>query len=526
MVSVGPHAVEASAPASPRFHSILFRDPTDEPTGAISPVGHFADLRLDDILAALAGVAHSDALTRHFTTPLRDATAVAYRHEVFTDLAHADVLAAIKKFSDAMDARHQVLEQVQRARHRLQQQSLSLELLATYADAARTLASDLQALHLGSTALRSLRAALEDLVHSPTFIASAATLATLQNAGSAVRYTVRIQGSRVIVSRYDGQGDHGAEVRSIFARFRHDTPGATPGVSSDSLRVDAVESRILDGVAVLHPELFAARDAFLAGPDGRMDPLITRLHHELPFYLSWLGLIRPLQHAGLTFCLPQVTENTSEISVEDGFDLALALATVPTGAAVVCNSFRLSGPEQIVVVTGPNNGGKTTFARMVGQLFHLVGLGVPVPGRSARLTLPDVVFTHFEQEEGAPTLTGRFLDELQRVHTILREATRDSVVILNESFSSTNLRDAVTVATEVMETLLERGCVGVYVTFMDELAALDDRSVSMVPRVVPQDPATRTFILDRAPADGRAHAWAIAQKYGLTRESLLARMRP
>ncbi|MEO7586621.1 MAG: hypothetical protein ABIS84_01185 [Arachnia sp.] len=505
-------------------YSILFPDAASE-SGSRTPVGHLSDLRLDHVLARLCVDTDADTVGRLFTRPLRDVATVTYRHAVFRDLDDEPVLRAVTAFRDEMDARQRILEQVARSGHRLQRQSLSLDAAQASSDAARTLAEVLGQLTPASEALRRLRHGLDNLVHSTSFTTSAATVASLQKSAAALRYAVQIAGGHVTVTQYDGQPDHGVEVRSTFARFAQQPSMNKSGPASELLRLDQVESRILDGVEALHPELFTARADFLASPDARVDPLITHLHGEVQFYLSWLDLIRPLRAAGLPFCLPRVTQRPSDVFAVEGFDLALALSAIPEGAAVVCNDFRLSGPEQMLVVTGPNNGGKTTFARMVGQLFHLTGLGVPVPGRSAQLTLPDAIHTHFEQEESS-TESGRFQGELQRVHAILRDATGESVVILNESFSSTSLRDAVTVATRVVGTLLDCGCLGVYVTFMDEIAALGERTVSMVTRVAPDDPATRIFSLERAPADGHAHASAIAEKYGLTRERLLARMRP
>jgi len=138
--------------------------------------------------------------------------------------------------------------------------------------------------------------------------------------------------------------------------------------------------------------------------------------------------------------------------------------------------------------------------------------------------LPDRVFTHFEREEDLATLRGKFQDELVRIRDVLDQATGDSVVVMNESFASTTLRDALFVGERVLGRMTDLGLLGVYVTFADELASLNEACVSMVATVVPENPAERTYELFRKPADGLAYAAAIAGKYGLTYWQLKGRL--
>jgi len=281
---------------------------------------------------------------------------------------------------------------------------------------------------------------------------------------------------------------------------------------------------VLELVAQLFPDEFAELDSYCRRSASYVDDRIGRFEREVQFYLAYLDYIAPIRARGQSFCYPQVSTEFRELRLVGGYDLPLAAKLAREGASVVGNDAQLTGDERALVVSGPNQGGKTTFARMIGQIHYLAELGLAVPARSAEVFLPDRIFCHFEQEERLSTLRSRLENDLERMHDILAEATSSSLVILNETFSSTTLSDATFLGKAILQRLLERGLFCVYVTFIDELASLSGATVSMVAMVDPVDPARRTYSILRRPADGLAYAAAISHKYGLDYEQLKHRI--
>jgi DNA mismatch repair protein MutS len=496
------------------------------PAGDIAADRSFArDLNLDQIVAAIAGDREErDLITRVLLAPLHDADAVCYRQEVFQDLENPALFGDVQRFSGLIGEVRAHLRQSADMQERYQREGWLLDAAAIYCGAVRSLAGHLASAPIGSPALLAFRDYLASNAASAEFTALAADTRNRKEALGQIRYCTRIRGDRVEVSRYAGEADYSAEVLRTFERFKQ---GA---VQDYRIRyriwpgINHVTAEILERVALLFPEEFAALDEYCRRHAGFADEGILRADRELQFYLAYLGHIEPLRAAGLPFCYPEVSASSKDVRAVGTFDLALARKLVSERRPVVTNDFYLEGRERIVVVTGPNQGGKTTFARTFGQLHHLASVGCPVPGSAARLFLADRLFTHFEREEDLAKMSGKLEDDLVRIGEILRAATGDSIVVLNEIFTSTTLHDARFLGTKLLTKITQLDALCVYVTFVDELASLGEQVVSMMSTIVPDHPAERTYKVVRKPADGLAYALALAEKYGLTYERLHARV--
>jgi DNA mismatch repair ATPase MutS len=507
------------------FESILFgRAGGGSGVGGLEEPDFFADLNLDQVLRSMTAGREQYGLKPYFYAPLHEVDAIRYRHEVLRDLERHEVLEPVNRFAETMRQMREHLEQVQKLHYELQKQAWFLDAAEIYCTAVRALAEEFAARDVTSRGFRGFRRYLAEYAGSERFTSLAAETQALKDTLAQIRYAIRIHGSRVTVSRYEGEPDYGAEVEDTFAKFKQGAVKSYLVKLPEYAEMDHVEAQIATLVAKLYPDVFGTLAGYCTRHRDYLDPTIGRFDREVQLYLAYLELISRYKAAGLPFCYPRVSARSKDIAAEETFDIALANKLVPDGGTVIANDFYLAGPERIFVVSGPNNGGKTTFARTVGQLHYLASLGLPVPGRSARLFLPDRIYTHFEKEEDIETLRGKFEDELVRVHEILEQATADSIIVMNESFNSTTLNDALFVGTEVMRRILDLGCLGVYVTFVDEIASLSEATVSMVSQIAAGNPAERTFKVLRRPAEGLAYAWAIAEKYGLTYERLLERI--
>ena len=508
------------------FHSILFEIPEDSiKKETLEAPPFFVDLNLDQVIDAITAGKQEYNLKPFFYTSLNDIDTIMYRQEIARDLENETLLDKIKSFALKMSTMRRYLALIDKLYYKNHQEGWFLEAVEMYCDAVSCLIHDLSLVDLKSRGLLDFREYLTNYAESDRFTSLMAETKKLKADLSTVKYCMIIKGNCVKVRKYESEINYSVEVEETFEKFKQGAVKDYRVMLPIGSGMNHVEAKILDLVTKLYSNIFLNLDNYCAQNSNYLDNTISVFDREIQFYVAYLEYVAEIKRAGLKFCYPQISNESKDVYDYKGFDLALANKRINENSTIVCNDFYLKDKERIFVVSGPNQGGKTTFARTFSQLHYLASLGCPVPGKKAQLFLFNRLFTHFEKEEDIRNLRGKLQDDMVRIYAILDQATPNSIVVMNEIFTSTTLKDAVFLSKKIMERIIQLDLLCVCVTFIDELASLSEKTVSMVSTVVPENPALRTYKLVRKPADGLAYAMAIAEKYRVTYGWLKERIR-
>jgi DNA mismatch repair protein MutS len=446
------------------------------------------------------------------------------RQEIMKDIERSAIQSALRAFAKNMTAMREQLAKTNKLYGPRLKQAWFVQAVRTYGEAIVTLVDRVSTAGTLSRGLQAFLDYAKDYIHSSMFGALMSETIALQAQLTAIQYNLFIRGGAVTVRHRGTESDYREEVEALFSRFRHQLSPSQSEYASNAPEMNHVEARILDMVERLNPEPFQTLTSYCQRYRNQyVDDNVAQFDRKVQFYLAYIDFIEGLEERGLPFCYPSLVEEIEEVHDVQAFDLALAAKLDRAQRKPVLNDWELQDPERVFVVTGPNQGGKTTFARMLGQLHYLAKLGLPVPGRNAKLLFWDMIFTHFEREEVADQ-SGKLADDLLCVRQILDAATDRSVIILNEIFSSTTLQDARELGRRIIKVILAREALAVIVTFIPEWSELSSRMTSWVCEVDPGDPSRRTFRIVRMNPNGRSYALMIAEKYGLTYAPLKERL--
>ena len=254
---------------------------------------------------------------------------------------------------------------------------------------------------------------------------------------------------------------------------------------------------------------------------------------EFEFLLKATNLMRALKIKGNALTVPEILPPEARVFRASAlYNPAVALKV---DGAIVTNDLAFDEKAAIFVLTGPNRGGKSVITCALGLCVAMAQLGLLVPATAAAISPVDGIFTHFPTGAEDTIDKGRLGEECARLGEIFDAITEKSLVLLDESLSSTGSFEASYIAAEVLAGLSRSGCHCLFSTHLHELAAEIDAINARTAPVggVPidtlvagiEDAGKRSFKILRRKPDGKSYAHDIASKYGLTYESIVEKIK-
>lgn len=484
---------------------------------------------------------HSRIIRTTLSELLTDERVILYRQAILADIEEntqfrKSVEAILPQLAALSYARPNWLDEAPLLQ--ITNRVAQLELLIVVVDALHNTFASSAALR--SEGLRALQSAVDTLFNDPSYTALRTELPALQaqlaEAGSvtvgidldadlrpsgAVLVSVQPErwgGGRSLLHRLFGSSSQGP-----LGPFHRSTGNALGGPQSVLQRdLERLLQKIVQPVGSALERYGHLTSRPFAALEG-----------ELAWFLGAASLDERLRAHNVTVCTPGIIPGAERRALlEDMINLPLTLQLLP--ALTVTNRLEFDPAARILIVTGPNRGGKTTFLRAAGQSQVMFQLGLNVPGRTASLACVDAIFTHFPAPEASLAGAGRLDVEAQRLAAIFAAATPRSLVLLNEPLTSTNEHEALIIAQDVLRGLQLLGARTIFVTHLHALAVdpppADEDGVEGIQSLVAGVDTKhggdgRTFRIVPGPPPKTSHAVDIAVKHGLTWPALAERIR-
>ena len=258
---------------------------------------------------------------------------------------------------------------------------------------------------------------------------------------------------------------------------------------------------------------------------------LIKLSPEIEFLTKATELIKSLNETQNELTFPKICPiDDKTFTVKGIYNPIVALKT---GKKMVLNDFQFDKNGIFYVLSGPNRGGKSVITCAVGHTFALAQLGLPVPASAAEISPVDGIFTHFPTSAEDTIDKGRLGEECARLDEIFEVVTKRSLVLLDESLSSTGSYEASYIASEVLSGMLASGCRGIFSTHLHELGMMIDdinercKNLSgekIDTLVAGIEDGERSFEILRQKPDGKSYARDIASKYGISLEKIIEKI--
>ena len=255
---------------------------------------------------------------------------------------------------------------------------------------------------------------------------------------------------------------------------------------------------------------------------------VSGLVPEFVYYIRCAQFISGLMEKGCAFCEPQPqAEGDTSMSAKGFYNIRLAM-NMENVSEIVANDLCFDKKRTVYILTGANRGGKTTITQAAGQLFVLAQGGLFVPAQSFEYVPCDCIYTHFPADEDKTMDLGRLGEECVRFKDMFSQATGKSLMLLNETFSTTSFEEGYYIARDSVKALLTKSVRTIYNTHMHKLGedaqefTRESSGAGAASLIMRTEDGRRSFKVVQAQPEGSSYAKDIAEKYGVTYEMLVS----
>ncbi len=497
------------------FVSIL--DKKIQPYKDFSQPDFMVDLNLDQVVNQIQ-LSWPEEVDKFFYYLPKEKEVSDYRRAIYADIKKEGVSEALNRFMERMRERNRAEENCHAVFYPMQKHVWFVIEVATYCDACSGLHEAFQKFEFASEGMQELKKELAAYVNSEEYCRMQKAANAMRDEISGFHITLIYENDRIIVTEERQPGTYESFLRQAFGEENSD------GIKSPFMKImnlTNLEQEIVEIFRKKHGEFVASAKKFYDVYEEYDKDWIFRFAEEVPFYLSYHRFRDVMISLGYTFTAPTAEESV-EMKASGLYDLALALVNSRQGKEVISNGLEYYEGEQFFVLTGPNQGGKTTFARSLGQLVYFTKLGLDVPANVANVHHFTRILTHFSVEESVETGRGKLKEELVRLKPMMEEQSDGAFVIINELFTTAANYDACLMGKKVLEHFIGEGCRGIYVTHLKELTEGTKGVVSL--RAMLDEKRIQSFRIMRREADDSACAQNQVNKYRLTYEQLKERL--
>lgn len=235
---------------------------------------------------------------------------------------------------------------------------------------------------------------------------------------------------------------------------------------------------------------------------------------QIEFYVNVSKLINRIKERDIPIIYPFINSAEKKICISDAYDISLI---AKNQSFIIPNDIDFSDKYVFSFLTGANGGGKTTYLRAIGINIILALNGAPIAAKNASIYPIKKLFTHFPKDERFEN-TGRFVDEENRIAKILTELDDKSLILLNETYSTTSKEVAVAKTNELATKLVGMNVFGIYITHQH---SVDSNEIPVLSVIVDEnDENKRTYKISKLSQEKKSFAEDILKKYNLTKEAL------